>query len=64
MTQSHGDAENIISEVNLGVKVGGLRLLKESERKLCQGISRASAWMIELSLVIVPAQLESPEQSV
>lgn len=31
-------------EVNLGVLVGGCRLLEESEMMLCRGISRGSSW--------------------
>jgi hypothetical protein len=51
-----------ISEMNLGVKVGGYRLLKEREMKLWRGISRASPW-ITGPMVTIPAQLESPEES-
>lgn len=31
-------------EVNLGVIVGGCRLLEESEMMLCRRISRGSSW--------------------
>lgn len=32
-------------EVNLGVIVGGCRLLEESEMMLCRGIPRSLSWM-------------------